>query len=145
LAYRTKRFGPSARLYAESLRGDPKLAEDTNAENRYNAARAAALAGCRQGKDDPPPDDAARAKLRAQALGWLRDELAARSKLLDGGQPAARAPVRRALEHWQADADLAGLRDEAELAKLPEGERRAWRALWEDVGTLLKKARGDRP
>ena len=133
-----------SRLYAEALQANPKLADDRQAQHAYAAARAAALAGCHQGKDDPPPDAAARAKLRGQALGWLRDELAAWCKLLDDGQPAARATGRRALEHWQADADLAGLRDEAELAKLPEGERRAWRGLWEDVGTLLKKARGDR-
>jgi serine/threonine-protein kinase len=133
-----------SRLYAEALQANPKLADDRQAQHAYAAARAAALAGCHQGKDDPPPDAAARAKLRGQALGWLQDELAAWSKLLDGGQPAARATVGRALEHWQADVDLAGLRDGAELVKLPEEERRAWRALWEDVGTLLKKARGDR-
>jgi hypothetical protein len=79
-----------------------------------------------------------RAKLRGQALGWLKDELAAWSKLLDDGRPATRAAVCQVLTHWKADADLVVLRDGAELAKLPEGERRAWRALWEDVGTLLK-------
>ena len=128
-----------------AIQADPKLADDREDQHAYTEACAAALAGFRQGKDDPPPDDAARAKLRGQALGWLRDELAAWSKFLDGGKPTARATVRRALENWQADADLAGLRDEAELAKLPEGERRAWRALWEDVETLLQKAQGDHP
>ena len=34
--------------------------------------------------------------------------------------------------------DLAGVRDQAVLAKLPEIERAAWRSLWTDVENLLK-------
>ena len=135
----------AARLYAEALRTEPKLADDRQTQHRYAAACAAALAGCGQGKDDPPPDEAARAKLRGQALGWLKSELAAWSKTLDTGKPEARATVHQRLEHWKKDSDLAGLRDEAGLAKLPAQERQAWRALWADVETLLKKAQGDRP
>src|SRR5262249_4783851 len=45
----------SARLYAEALAADPKLADDRGAQHRYNAACAAALAGCGRAKDDPPP------------------------------------------------------------------------------------------
>jgi hypothetical protein len=41
--------------------------------------------------------------------------------------------VRQRLEHWQKDADLAGLRDAEALAKLPEVEREAWRSFWTDV------------
>jgi Flp pilus assembly protein TadD len=145
LCYDRKLHAAAARLWAEALQADPKLADDRRAQHAYNAACAAALAGCGQGQDDPPPDAAARAKLRGQALGWLKDELAAWSKLLDDAQPKARATVRPVLDHWKADPDLAGLRDEAELAKLPEEERRAWRALWEDVGTLLKKTQADHP
>ena len=35
--------------------------------------------------------------------------------------------------------ELAGVRDEAGLAKLPEAERADWKALWADVEDLLKK------
>jgi hypothetical protein len=35
---------------------------------------------------------------------------------------------------------LAGIRDDAELAKLPEPERVAFRKLWADVDALLRKA-----
>lgn len=143
MGYDRKLHAASARLFAGALRADPALAADRAAQPAYNAACAAALAGCGQGKDNPSPDDSARARLRGQALGWLRDELAAWSKVLHGGQPQARAAVRPTLEHWKVDSDLAGLRDEAALAKLPEEERRAWRSLWSDVETLLKKARGD--
>ncbi len=32
------------------------------------------------------------------------------------------------------------IRDEAELAKLPEAERESWRAFWRDVAALLEEA-----
>ena len=44
------------------------------------------------------------------------------------------------LKHWKADADLAGVRDEKELAKLPEEERAGFQQLWKDVDKLLAKA-----
>jgi hypothetical protein len=44
------------------------------------------------------------------------------------------------LQHWQKDADLAGLRGKEALAKLPEAERAAWEQFWTDVEKLLKKA-----
>ena len=75
-AYVTKRYAIAARLWDEALKHDPKLTEDRRAQHRYNAACAAALAAAGTCKDDPEPDDAARAKLRGQALGWLQAELA---------------------------------------------------------------------
>ena len=38
------------------------------------------------------------------------------------------------------DPDLAGVRDVAALAALPEAERDEWRALWVEVDRLLKGA-----
>ena len=69
----------------------PQTGRDRQAWHAYNAAWNAAMAGCGQGKDDPPPDEAARAGLRGQALAWLRGELAAWSRTLDGGKPEDRA------------------------------------------------------
>jgi hypothetical protein len=40
----------------------------------------------------------------------------------------------------QTDPDLAGLRDPAPLAKLPDPEQEVCRKLWADVAALLKKA-----
>jgi hypothetical protein len=37
---------------------------------------------------------------------------------------------------WQHEEDLAGVRDEQALARLPLAERRAWQALWTDVAAL---------
>jgi serine/threonine protein kinase len=140
IAYDQKLFAAAARLWAEALAGEPKLADDRQAQHRYNAACAAALAAAGQGQDEPPPDDAARAKLRRQALDWLRAELAAWGKLLESTPPQARPTVRQTLSHWQKDADLAGVRDQAALDKLSAEERKAFAQLWSDVAELLKKA-----
>ncbi len=145
MCYDTKRFAAAARFWAEALAADPKLGDDRQAGHRYNAACAAALAGAGQGTDDPKPDDAARAKLRGQALDWLKAERAAWAKVLDSGGPQARPLVQQTLQHWQADSDLAGVRDADALAKLPESERAAWRALWAEVDALLARARVGRP
>jgi len=141
-AYETALHATSARLYAEALANDPKLADDRQAGHRYNAACAAALAGCGQGKDDPPPEGAAKTNLRKQAREWLQSELAAWAKVLDSGPAELKAKIAPTLKHWKTDADLAGIRDEKELAKLPEPERAALKQLWADVDQLLGEAGG---
>jgi serine/threonine-protein kinase len=138
MAYNTKRFAGVAQLWAEALAADPQFG-DRQAQRRYIVACAAALAASGQGKDDPPPDDAARTRLRAQALAWLRAEWAAWSKVANSGDPKARAGVAATLRHWQSDPSLAGVRDAAELERLPESERTPWRALWDDVERLRGK------
>ncbi len=142
-AYYTQRYATATRLWAGALLADPKLADNPQAGNRYNAACAAALAGCGKGKDNPPPDDASKFKLRRQALDWLNAELAAWSKILESGPPHARPVVASTLKHWKEDSDVAGIRDAAALAKLPQEERAACKQLWGDVDRLLSKV-GDR-
>ena len=136
-AYDTKRYAAAARLWAEALESNPALAESRQTQHPYNAACAAALAAAGQGIDDPPPDDAAKAELRRRALGWLRAELAAWSKLLDSDDPQARAAVAPTLRHWRQAPDLAGVREPAALETLPEAEREQWRGLWAKVDALL--------
>src|SRR5262249_32584645 len=106
----------------------------------YNAACVAALAAAGQGEDAGSLDDAARAKLRSQALAWLRADLTGLGRLLDSGSPQARPAIVKTLRHWQKDADVASLRDEEALARLPEEERKAFARLWADVAALLKTA-----
>jgi eukaryotic-like serine/threonine-protein kinase len=134
--YATKRHAAAARRWAEAFEADPKLADDLPVARRYDAACAAALAGCGRGNDDPPPDESARADLRGRALDWLRADLALHRKQLDTDDAAC----RRALDDWRMDPDLAGVRDVAALAALPEAERDEWRALWVEVDRLLKGA-----
>src|SRR6185369_4854586 len=107
---------------------------------RYRAAGSAALAAAGQGGDAAKLDDAAKAKLRKQALDWLRADLALRAKQLDGDKPADRAAVQQALLNWRKGPGLASLRDAAALAKLPADEQKAFTQLWTDVAALLKKA-----
>jgi serine/threonine protein kinase/Tfp pilus assembly protein PilF len=132
--------GAAARLFCEAFAAEPKRAEDLRAGHRYNAARAAARAGCGQGKDATELDDKERARLRRQALDWLLADLAAWGKRLEGDTDPAPAAVRRKMAQWQQDADLAGVRGPEALAKLPEAERREWQQLWADVEALLRRA-----
>jgi hypothetical protein len=118
------------------------MADDMNAQNRYNAACVAALAGSGQSKDDPPLDDSTKARWRKQCLAWLKSDLAAWSKITESGNPNTKTSVARTLQHWKNDADLAGLRDSAALAKLPQDEQKACRTLWAKVDTLLAKVQG---
>jgi hypothetical protein len=144
-AYDTKKYATAARLWADALRSDPELAEDRRAQHRFNAACAEALAGCGQGRDDPLPDGAAKTKLRQQALDWLKAELAVWSKLAESGPPQAKTFIVQTLDHWKNGTDLAGIRDETELAKLPGPERKEWQSLWSDPDALLKRAQGTKP
>jgi hypothetical protein len=136
LCYDLKQFATAARLMAETLQADPRFAEDRRSQNRYNAACAAALAAAGEGKDDPPLDDSAKARWRKQALECLRADLAAWKKLLEAGALQARPHVAQTFKHWKVDPDLASLRHPAALSK----ERKAWRALWDEVDRVVEKA-----
>ncbi len=128
----------AARFYEEALAAQPSQAEGLGTGHRYNAACAAALAGCGQGRDAVPLDAEQRARLRRQALDWLRADLTARKQLLEKQPEQARAAVQKTLQHWQQDADFAGVRGDA-LDKLPEAERQPWQQLWAEVEQTLMK------
>jgi hypothetical protein len=135
---RTRRLGhAAARLYAEAFAADPKLAEDLNAWNRYDAARHAALAAAGRGEDAAHLDDPERARLRKQALAWLRADLVLWTKQLESASAADGTRARQSLKRWQQDP---ALWDSAALAKLPPDEHAGWEKLWADVAALLQKA-----
>ena len=140
MAYDRKHFAAAARLWFEALASDPNLSVDRQAQHRYNTACAASLAAAGQGRDDPPPDDAAKAKLRGQALEWLKSELVTWTKILDVGPAQMTAAIAPVIQHSKADADLTGIRDTDALANLPDAERKQCVALWEQVDALLRKA-----
>jgi serine/threonine-protein kinase len=135
----TRRYQAGARLYAEAFAADATLADDLQTGNRYQAARTAALAGCGQG-DAEPLDEKERARLRRQALTWLRADLLLHGKQLERGQRADRVGVKLSLRFWQQDSALASVRDKEALARLPEPERAAWQKLWAEVAVLHRKA-----
>jgi serine/threonine-protein kinase len=130
----------AVRFYGEAFAAEPKLAADLEMHHRYNAACAAALAGCGQGKDADQTDDKQRARLRRQALDWLQADLAAYRQALKTQPDKAGPTVIAAMEHWQQDTDFAGVRGPEALSRLPEAERQTWSQLWSDVTALLAEA-----
>jgi serine/threonine protein kinase/Tfp pilus assembly protein PilF len=133
-------YAASARFYGEAYAADPKLANNLDSGHNYDAACAAALAGCGQGKDAANLDAKEYARLRGQALVWLRADLAGRRSELEKGPEKARRAVWEKMQHWYRDSELNGVRGEAALAKLPEAERHQWEKLWQDVKELESRA-----
>ncbi len=131
-----KRYAASARLYADAFAAQPRLAP----QHRYNAACSAALAAAGQGEDARALPDRVMAMFRRWALGWLRDDLAAYTKLAEKNDPKVNQSIQQTLAHWRRDPDLASVRDPQALDHLPEDERAAWQALWRDVDELAKRA-----
>jgi serine/threonine-protein kinase len=151
----------AARLYADAFATDPASAQDLASacrsraalgdrqpvsrvdelatECRYPAARCAALAGCGLGEDGAMLDEAERTRWRRQARDWLRADLAVWVKTLDSGSRAARILVRRMFMQWQADPDLAGLREPRAVDKLSADERKECVALWKEVAAVLNR------
>jgi tetratricopeptide (TPR) repeat protein/tRNA A-37 threonylcarbamoyl transferase component Bud32 len=156
----------AARFYAAAFAAEPKLAGDLQSGNRnhYNAACAAASAGCGKGEDAAQLGDKEKGGLRQQALDWLRADLAMWSEQFERDLLAAQKTLRhwltdpdlagalgaaltemlelnrdvveKTLRHWQTDPALAGVRGTA-LAQLPEAEQPGWQRLWEGVESLL--------
>ncbi len=129
-------FGAAAREYAEAFAAEPALAAEPASGYRYGAARAAARAGCGQGKDAAGLDGPQRAGLRRQALDWLLADLAGWRQVLEAEPAPGRLAVLRATAHWLQDRAFAGVRGPSALARLPQAERRDWQRLWEEVEAL---------
>jgi len=154
-------YGVAARLYADAFAADPGLTDRMTADClrratqghelppdrteafhaacRYRAARCSALAGCGLGKDGDTLNEAERVRWRKQAREWLRADLAMWAAKLDNGSPFERSVAKRMLTNWQADPDLAGLREPQALDNLSADERNDCLALWHDVRALLKR------
>jgi hypothetical protein len=86
----------------------------------------------------PPAAEAARARLRQQAWELLRAEVAAQARQLSSASPAETSAARQVLEALVGLPVLAGVRDPAALANLPESERQTWQAFWQEVEGLLR-------
>src|SRR5262249_54261190 len=138
-----KRYAAASRFYAEAFAAEPKLAENPEQGNRYNAACAAALAGCGQGRDASRLEDNERARLRKQALGWLRADLGGWAQKLSNQADKTRPVAVQTLQHWLTDTDFAGVRGAEALSRLPaEAERQSWQQLWNEVSVMLKRVQG---
>jgi hypothetical protein len=82
-----------------------------------------------------------RLRWRRQALTWLRADLLVWDER-QAADPSAGPLVAQTMRHWRSDPDLAGLRDAAQLARLPAEERAACQRLWIDVAALVRQAEG---
>jgi hypothetical protein len=87
----------------------------------------------------PPAAEVARARLRQQAWALLRAEVTAQAQRLSSASPAEAAAARQVLEALRDFPALAGVSNSAALANLPEPERQAWQAIWQEVEGLLRE------
>jgi tetratricopeptide (TPR) repeat protein len=143
LCLQKKLYRTSVTQFAAAFTADPSVAGDRQAGYRYNAACAAALAASGKSRDEPVPDHAAKTLLREQARAWLETELAVWANLLESAAPERRKAIAQTLNHWRnVDPDLAGIRDDAAVSKLPDAERTKFRKLWKAVDELLAKSKG---
>jgi Asp-tRNA(Asn)/Glu-tRNA(Gln) amidotransferase A subunit family amidase len=71
----------------------------------------------------------------------IKDDLALWEKQAESGKAESRAAAQQVLQHWQADPDLASVRDKATRAKLLDTEHVAREKLWADVEALRKRPR----
>ncbi len=131
----------AVRLAATAFAADPKLAEDLRARHRFDAACAAALAAAGRGADAAGLAQEERARLRRQALEWLRAEVVSLTRHAGKG-PLSRIEVGQLVRSWWLFPELAGVRDPDRLATLPPAEREDWRRLWADVDALIPRELG---
>ncbi len=129
---RKKLHAAAARLAAEAFALEPGLAGQVQAGYRYQAARAAALAGCGNGEDAATLSPSQRQALRRQALTWLRAEQALVARLVERGE-IGRSRAARTLASWRQDPELGCVREPAALARLEANERQAWLRFWQDA------------
>src|SRR5262249_46372323 len=132
----------TAECLRRAVRAYEEPADPTQAFNsacRYLAARCSALAGCGLGKDGDRLSEAERARWRKLAREWLRADLAMWAAKLGSGSPQERNLAKRMLRNWQADPDLAGLREVHALDEFSADERNDCLALWREVRALLKR------
>jgi tetratricopeptide (TPR) repeat protein/tRNA A-37 threonylcarbamoyl transferase component Bud32 len=127
----------AARLYAEAFNLHPELAIAAFGDPRLHASRAAALAGCGRGNDGAALAEPERQRWRRQALAWIEADCFVRRQDLKGENRSQQAATRTRLGTWRWHADLAPLREPAELQKLPEDERRGWQTLLASLDDLL--------
>ena len=140
LGYYVDRHVASERLWREAFALRPELADDLPWMNRFQAARAAALAGCGQGEGAGELDDETREALRLAAAEWLREELRLISSRLGEDGEIARRLLAAALIEWRDCPELAAVREARELERWSPLERDDWRELWAEAAELLRKA-----
>jgi hypothetical protein len=103
----------------------------------WQAARYATRAGTVPSDDEPPLDANAKARLRWQALAWMRAEADHWKSELRTGTMETRRRATDFFHRFQTDPTMAAVRNADALDSLPADERNAWRAFWNDLAASL--------
>jgi eukaryotic-like serine/threonine-protein kinase len=139
-----KRLNRAAvRVFEDAFAAKPTLAINLGAFHRYNAACAAALAGCGQGKDADKLAGMERGRLRGQAVDWLLADRDDWRRLVDKQPERIRAAIAGLTRQSQEDVHFTGVRGLEALAKLPETEREPWQGLCGDLANTLGSAQAN--
>jgi serine/threonine protein kinase len=85
----------------------------------------------------PTLDPREQARVRGQALAWLRTALPTWQKAFDNDPDRQGARVFLMMRGWQRQIDVRG---PVALASLPEGERQNWQNFWDEVDNLARRA-----
>jgi hypothetical protein len=124
---------------------DQAAAREAQAERELWLRQVAERAGPAAGEAGgvlPPAAEDVRARLRQQTWALLHAEVAAAARQLASADPTEATAARQVLEALRSAPGLAGLRNPAALANIPESERQQWRTFWQEVDGLLRGARG---
>jgi serine/threonine protein kinase/Flp pilus assembly protein TadD len=131
MCVRKKLYSPAVRFYREAFQADPNCA----GTHRYDAACAAAMAGCGHEADAEEISNRDRTGLRKQALEWLCADLVSLEEQWHTSPDKARVAVAKSLRRWQHDTEFAAVRADG-LALLSEAEQMEWRTFWAEVQKL---------
>jgi hypothetical protein len=88
------------------LAAKPALADDLDHRYRFLAARSAALAAAGKGRDPGSHSAQDKARLRGQALAWLRADLQLLTKQFQARDPKAPPGIVTFLPSWQQEPRL---------------------------------------
>ena len=132
-------LGGATMIYEQTFKQDLNLLPADGPSHYFRAARYGVLGGTGPTDDRPPLGPADRARLRGQALAWLRTELDIWKNRLRSGASETRIRASETFRIWKQDVWLAGVRTTEALAKLPAQEREAWQAFWSELDQLLAR------
>lgn len=125
-------YAAAVRFYEEAFAQDPAAANHLGNAHRYDAARAAACAGC--GLDKALTSEGEQALMRGKSRAWLRADLLLWKSY--GERFGSNPSLLQMLERWRQHVHFAGVRDAASLATLAGTERIKWRIFWAEVDAL---------
>jgi tetratricopeptide (TPR) repeat protein len=103
----------------------------------HDAGRVAVQAGCGDGIDAESLGEDERRNWRAQGRKWLREALSKMIKAIDTDFNKNHNAVQQELTKWRKEPELAGIREPAELDKLPADEKADCQKLWAEVSALF--------